>query len=317
MNDRVRILGASEAFDDETWHRLSSLDPEARFTQSPVWTKLGVEELAWKVSCALWQSTNIIIPFIVTAERFGKPVRIESMPWGMAGGPLIEPSSVRDITPVFNTTLSRLAPEVIMYPTTRLGLPGWDEMNHVVHEVEIPADNPSDWGFAHRKCRTAARHALKKGIRIQRIQDESHLHEVIQLHNAQQRSRNARTYPRSWWRKLVREGKANCGLWGAFHNGHVIAALLIGWWNENAVALVSTSDPVSRPLKAGNLLYLSVFEHLGINGIRTVDLGGSRGKKSLEAFKESLGAKTKIRYWYRHRHRMYRMYRTLTGLVRR
>ena len=90
----------------------------------------------------------------------------------------------------------------------------------------------------------------------------------------------------------------------------------MAWWNDQAVALISTGNPSSRPLKAGNLLYLSVFEYLGINGIHTVDLGGSRGKKSLEAFKESLGGIPRIRVWYRYRHRIYRAYKNVAGLLR-
>ena len=315
--EQIHILHGNTALDAESWQRLFHRDSSARFTQSPLWARLGMEELHWKPGCLIWPGEEAVLPFIISTERSGRSIRIESMPWGMIGGPLMDPSIKGDITGDFRKAITNLALETVLYPSRNLELPGWDAMNHIVHVVELPEDGVDTWEYAHRKCRTAARHARNKGVAIDRIRHGSYLHGVTRLHQAQQQSRNARTYSDSWWRKLLSEAEPNCGLWGAFHKGHVIAALLIAWWNDHAVALVSTGDPCSRPLKAGNLLYLSVFEYLGINGIRTVDLGGSRGKRSLEAFKESLGGKPRTRVWYRHRQRIYRIYRTMAGLLRR
>jgi hypothetical protein len=106
----------------------------------------------------------------------------------------------------------------------------------------------------------------------------------------------------------VEDTYQHVGLWSAVHEGRVLASLLVGWWNKKGVALISTSDPEARPLKAGNLLFLVVLEQLETLGLESLDLGGSRGNTALEFFKESVGGRPNYRVFYRYRHPLLRFY---------
>ena len=311
---RFELLTGREALSLELWHDLAHRDLTCVFTNTPVWIRACSETLGWEPGCLAWKREEVVVPFVIRRRRRRFVIRAESHPLGQIGGPLAAGGLHRDLSQLMNGGLRSIALEFLMYPTcNRFSGPTWERTTHKVHHVTFHAEEGSVWERASRKCTSAARSAVRQGVDVIRVRDGPYLDETIALHNRQQRGRKACTHSPSWWHRLVEETYDHVGLWSAVHNGRVVASLLVGWWNKHGIALVSTSDPEARPLKAGNLLYLAVLEQLEALGLDTVDLGGSRGISTLELFKESIGAKPKFRVFYRYRHPLLRIYQRLSS----
>lgn len=306
---RSELLTGNDALTLELWHDLAKDDPTCGFTNTPAWIGTCSETLGWEPACLAWKSEEVVVPFIVRRRRRRLVVLAESHPRGQIGGPLSAGGIHRNLTGCLKRDLQSAALEFLMYPSCdRFTSAKWETTTHKVHRVTFHSSRDRVWERASRKCASAARHAMRQGVEVVRVKDGPYLDATIAMHNRQQRGRQAPTYSTSWWRKLVDEAHHHVGLWSAVYKGRVLASLLVGWWNKQGIALVSTSDPEARPLKAGNLLYLAVLEQLEALGLRSVDLGGSRGRVTLESFKESVGAKPNYRFFYRYRHPLLRIY---------
>jgi hypothetical protein len=306
---RCELFTGSDALSLKLWHDLAERDTTCGFTNIPVWIRTCSETLGWEPACLVWKREEVVVPFIIRRRRQPFVVRAESHPLGQLGGPVAAGDLHRDLSELMNAELRRAALEFLMYPACdRCSLTTWECMTHKIHRVTFHAPGGRVWKQASRKCTSAARNALRQGVGVVRVEGGPYLDETIAMHSRQQRGRAAQTYSSSWWHALVKEMHDHVGLWSAIHEGKVVASLLVGWWNNHGTALISTSDPEARPLKAGNLLYLTVLEQLEALGLDRVDLGGSRGKSTLESFKESIGAKPNYRVFFRYRHPLLRIY---------
>jgi hypothetical protein len=306
---RSDLLTGSDALALKLWHDLAKDDPTCGFTNTPVWLSVCSETLGWEPACFAWESEDVVVPFVIRRRRRRFVVLAESHPTGRLGGPIAAGGMYRDLTRLMEPDLQSAALEFLIYPSCdRFTSARWESITHKVHRVTFHSSRNRVWEQASRKCASAARHAMRQGVEIVRVKDGPCLDATIVMHRKQQRGRQARTYSISWWHKLLDEARRHVGLWSAVHEGRVLASLLVGWWNNQGTALVSTSDPQARPLKAGNLLYLAVLEQLEALGLHSVDLGGSRGRAPLESFKESVGARPNYRAFYRHRHPLLRIY---------
>jgi len=280
--------------------------------------RLSAEEMGWSASCLVWVYDEVVVPLVFQRLRGRVKVMAESLPLGQIGGPIASGKAERDVTTLVVDGLRRSALEVLVYPSGRRFCPrGWEERTHRVHVVQLNPKSMNAWQRASRKCRSAARHAIRSGVEVVEATGGANLDQTVRLHHLQQRGRGAVSYPNSWWKRLLKEADKNVGLWCAVQNGEVVAALLIAWWHGKAVALISTGEPSARPLKAGNLLYLTVLKKLEALGLQSVDLGGSRDKQSLELFKQSVGATIVERSYYRNRRSILKLYQRLIPNGRR
>ncbi len=303
-----RLFPATAPKPWEVWESLRRKGHVPVLTLLPRFVALCREELGWDLVCVIRESPPGVVPVVIGRRSGPLVVRAESLPQGFVGGALLDhvpqPRECHDLA----QALSSLAHEVLVYPGEGgLTLPGWEKVDFTTHEAHLAGGrfNPT------RACRSAARHAERLGVTLTRVDSSDGVSQVFSLHERQQRARGARVYPRRWLERLVTEMPESIGLWGAFLDGRILGALLVGWTGERATAVLSTSDPEARPLKAGNLLYVEVLHSLAAQGVRVVDLGGSRGNPSLEAFKASLGAQRVARPYYRHRSAWLRVYQRL------
>ncbi len=312
MRAKPMVFYGEDALALELWHDLAAGDRRCRLSQTPQWARWSADELGWKIGCMMWELEEVVFPFVVVNRHSCIDVLVESLPWGQIGGPLVGGSEHREVTSLVAKEIEGLAQELLVYAdSVRFSPATWQSCTYSIHEASLTDDRERQWALAEPRCRTAARHAEREGVRIVKATGGALLAESVALHLRQQGVRDARVLPGSWWERLLREGAHHVGLWCAVMDSRVIAALLVGWWQDRAVALISTSDPRARPLKAGNLLYLTVLEELGVRGLRTLDLGGSRGKPGLESFKESVGAYRTSRPFYRYRNPTYKLYQSV------
>ncbi|MBN1424666.1 GNAT family N-acetyltransferase [Candidatus Fermentibacteria bacterium] len=307
------LLRGEEAVTNAVWRTLAHDGHVRAFTQLPQFNYICLRELAWQAMCLVRVSPPTVVPMVLRKRRGGLAVRVESLAYGLAGGPITgyapDERAVREIA----RALARCALEVFVYPSRGTFAPhGWDRIDFAAHEV--PLESPHKvWSQASRSCRGAARHAQRCGVHVVEVAEGPWVEAITVLHEQQQRARKARRYSLGWISSILREMPDHTGLWAAIHDGRPVAALLVGWCKTAAVALLSTGDPGARPLKAGNLLYLTVLEELARRGMSTLDLGGSRSLPALEAFKRSLGGVSSARPFYLHRHPGLSLYQRVVG----
>jgi hypothetical protein len=286
----------------ELWRQLRKDGHVRVFTQLPEFSAICSDELGWELRCLVRESSPVVVPLIIRRRRGGRAVLAESLAYGLVGGPITDRPLVDNDTRSLAGALRRTALEVVVYPGHGDFVPlGWQRMDFSVHEVTVAEDSPAR-SQPTRACRSAARHAERCGVWIAPITAAEQVERVAEVHRRQQNARRARHYSGRWLMRIVTEMSGSVGLWGAFVGDRLLAAMLVGWCGGAATALLSTADPEARPLKAGNLLYLSVLESLAERSVKTVDLGGSRNLPALEAFKRSLGGMPVSRPYYRCRH---------------
>ena len=104
----------------------------------------------------------------------------------------------------------------------------------------------------------------------------------------------------------------------ARYNEKIISAAIFCPYKRTAAYIAGGSDFEYQNKRASNLLHSEIIRYLIDRGITEYNLGMSLDIKSLERFKESLGAE-KLRTVMLERHRfprLKRMYQGLTGRLR-
>jgi lipid II:glycine glycyltransferase (peptidoglycan interpeptide bridge formation enzyme) len=104
----------------------------------------------------------------------------------------------------------------------------------------------------------------------------------------------------------------------ARYNEKIISAAIFCPYKRTAAYIAGGSDFEYQNKRAGNLLHSEIIRYLIDNGISEYNLGMSLDIKSLERFKESLGA-AKLRTVILERHRfprLKRIYQQLSGKKR-
>jgi CelD/BcsL family acetyltransferase involved in cellulose biosynthesis len=164
----------------------------------------------------------------------------------------------------------------------------------VLDLVEADPDNVTrDWAPDPRRKLRMAREA---GVTVRAAASAEDWDAYLAVYRKSLRRWGASTtsvYPESLFRDLRELPEASMSLWLAEHEGRVAAGYLAFYHNRHACVWHAASDPELFRLGAVQLTYHDIIADATRRRFPILDLLGSGGLSGVEAFKTSLGAKTR------------------------
>lgn len=325
--------------DPNAWAELTAADPSASFFHEPVWVDClaaSFPHFRRAYFLARDDAGSLVggIPAI-RSVRFGL-TQLFSLPYGTYGTPLVRAATPDEAGRVRRALVRRWVEETRRPGLVRAhlvpfgaampeppgplppggefgGMPaGWRRMERT-HLVDLTVGWEALWsGQFDGDKRTEARKAQRLGVSVRREPGPAVADVIEGLYRRQSGAwRDHTPFPPGFLHRLVEAAPDRVAVWVARHEARPVAAEMVFHHRDTATVWLTCGETAARRLGAGNLIYSEIMEDACRRGLATFNLGGSRGRASIEAFKEAFGSRP-VEYatwlyeaaWFRPLHRL-------------
>jgi hypothetical protein len=317
-------LRVAAAIDTAAWDRLRAADPWATVFHHPGWLAALTE--AWPYYRLEWliaeQEGELrgAMPTIVS-RRYGVDQRL-SLPYGAPGAPLADDDATRRNLLAAWWEAAH-APRVVRAHATFLappggpGLPDWPGSAATRPEETRLLDLRP--GFDHAwsamfeaGVRWSCAKAERENVTVVAGHHGTAILDLDTLYREQAADwRNHTVFPEAFLAAVARRLPDNALVLRALVDDRAVGAQLILFDHQMAWAFIAPTTPEGRKRCAPSLLYRHAIEAMAARGIPWFNFGGSRGQKTLEEFKASLGGRPHAgseclveAAWFRPLHRL-------------
>lgn len=283
--------------------RLAALSPYGSFYHTGAWLgSLAAAHPRMKFRCLFARDSGRVkgaLPFFV----FGRgPLRAAwSLPFGTYGGPVAEDDDTCDeLLASYQQQLSSLGVieiGMVDFHNRMQSVAGLVEESET-HIVDVSRGFDALWneGF-DRPRRRRTRRAEESGVVVERARNSEDTDAFFGIYRERLGQWGRRAgHPQALFTSLSERGGDAVRLYVARHKGEVVGGHLNFYYKDGVIAWYGMTSDRGSDLQAGTLLYTVCMRDACDEGYQTYNLGGSLGKESLIAYKQSLGGKS---YHYR------------------
>jgi CelD/BcsL family acetyltransferase involved in cellulose biosynthesis len=276
---------------------VSAADAETTFYHTRPWLE-SVDAIydTMNLACLVAEDGGGVVgylPFFFV--HTGPFLRAWTLPFGTYGGPL----SAGD-APARSALLSRYAgllsrPRVVEVGwidyTDSAGRDGWTTRRSETHIVDLAGGFADVWeNRLGRDRRKRARRAGRLGVVVERSSRIADLRAHYDVYVERMRGfGTSAVQPWELFERLFTSAGERVRLYVARHEGDVVGAHFNFCHRDTVIAWYGMATERGDELQAGTLLYVECMRDSCEDGFARYNLGGSLGKSSLAAFKESLG----------------------------
>jgi CelD/BcsL family acetyltransferase involved in cellulose biosynthesis len=305
---KIRI---ETSVDPEVWTRLIAEAGAASFFHEPAWMSCLLESYPYYKPLyvlALDDAGRVAgaLPAI-RSLRFGL-VQLLSLPYGTYGTPLVtaqdraerqairgalfngwasearKPNVVRAHLVLFGSARDDPAAAALRFALRR------SERTHIVDTSRGFEDLWSK-GFSP-EARNHCRKAEKLGVRVAQESTAAGIAAIESLYRSQARSwKNHTPFPPGFFARLLALAPSRARLWVARVEREALAAKMALEQSGSVLSWLTCGTEDARRFNATHLLFKTVIEDAAGRGCTSFNMGGSRGLKGLETFKEAMGGK--------------------------
>lgn len=294
---------------------VADASPRATFYHTRIW----LESLArayprMSLRCLVARDAGGLrgyLPFFVA--RRGPLHTSWSLPFGTYGGPVSDDGDVdRALLVSFRAELERRGTFEAGWVDFHSGAPDADALveGALTHIVDLSDGFDAVWGRGFDKPRRRrVRRAEEQGLEVRAARGEDDVRRFVRVY--QQRLdawKSGAGHPERLFLELVARGAGDrTRLWLAVRGDEVLGGHLNLYHRRSVIAWYGMASAQGDEMHAGTMLYARCMRDACERGFDDYNLGASLGKRSLIAYKESLGGRE-------YRYRIVR-YRRLAGRV--
>lgn len=305
--------------------RVRVASPEATFYHTRLWLDaVSAAHPRMSSACLVAEDGAAVVgymPFFFV--RSGPFRRAWSLPFGTYGGPVAagDRSVQAALLDRFRNLLSTR--DVVEAGWTDFhGLgddEGWHTYPQQTHIVDLTPGFEHLWNRAFaRDRRQRSRRATKLGVVVARSHSAEDLGAHYAIYHDRMRAFATDTIqPLALFQKLFSDGGEQVRLYVARRDGEVVGTHFNFCHRSEMIAWFGMTSALGDKLQAGTLLYTECMRAACAEGLTRYNLGGSLGKESLIAYKESLGGELYRYNTYFQRSVAGRIGAALKHLVRR
>jgi CelD/BcsL family acetyltransferase involved in cellulose biosynthesis len=278
--------------------------PQATFYHTRIWLdSLTSSFPAWRFRCLVARTgaeTLGYLPFFVVDRGIARTCW--SLPFGTYGGPVVadddavgEPLIKRFLDLRSESGVHEVGLVDFHNRTEDASLSCRQALTHIL-ELEVGFETIWNERFEKSK-RRQSRKAEREGITVTEAASTDEVKEYYRIYEKRSDEWNQSVkYPQSLFINLVEKGRGSVRLFLARVEGELLGGHLNFYFGDTVTAWNGVTTVDSRSAQASTLLYSKCIRHACESGFKRYNLGGSMGKKSLMAYKESLGG---VPYSYR------------------
>jgi lipid II:glycine glycyltransferase (peptidoglycan interpeptide bridge formation enzyme) len=198
----------------------------------------------------------------------------------------------------------------------RLSTKGFQPYQEFTYHKVLLSDSFEEWFQRPSVKRILIRKATKNGVTVSlggaELLDDFYKMYLKSFERWQGQRKALSHHSRERFERMFTIPESGSAICLAHFEGRVIAAGLVCAYNRTAAGLYGGIDYKQRSNKPSNLLYAELLHKFVKRGVREYNMGTSGGFKSVESFKESLGAQ-KFTSIVLCRHRFPRLQRLLVS----
>lgn len=274
----------------------------ATFYQTAAWVG-GIERAlpSCRAGCVIARDARDAVgflPFIATQR--GVVRSVWSLPFGTYGGAVtVDDHAGAALVAAFAALRKRIAVYEVGCVDLWGGLdvPGLRRQPALTHVIDLACGFEALWSAFDKSKRRQTRKAEREGVVVTEAQsdDEVERYHAIYAERFEQWGGGQR-YPLALFRDLFHSGGGRVRLFLAYRGDEMLGGHLNFYFGDSVIAWNGVTSAGSRGAQASTLLYASCIRHACEHGYRRYNLGASLGKKSLIAYKESIGGRPHP-YW--------------------
>jgi len=294
---------------------LADAAPRATFYHTRLWLEsLAAAYPRMSLRCLVADESGSVcgfMPFFIS--RRGPFHTLWSLPFGTYGGPVSHAGDIdRALIGAFRRELSRPGAIEAGWVDFHSGAPapGAAAETAATHIVDLSGGFDAVWNNGFDKPRRRrVRRAEEQGVTVRPSSGDEDVRRFVQVYRSRLEAwKSGSGHPEALFFELVRRGAGvRTRLFVAEHGDDVVGGHLNLYHHRSVIAWYGMASAKGDELNAGTLLYARCIRDACESGCADYNLGASLGKKSLIAYKESLGGRE-------YRYRILR-YRRLAGRI--
>lgn len=275
----------------------------ATFYHSGVWIESLAEvlpELQFRCLVLGDGRPQAYLPYFLAESRFGHSCW--SLPFGTYGGPVAGPEggATEQLLKAFLGL--RHQPHVsevgLVDYRNEVALSDLDVEQVSTHVLDLRPGFDAIWGAFDKSKRRQARKAEREGIEVREAESVDEVVAYYRIYEQRSEQWHQRVrYPEALFVNLFERGRGrSVRLFLSRLGNRIIGGHLNFYYKDTVIAWNGVTDQHSRAHQASTALYAACIRHACEGGFHRYNLGGSVGRESLVAYKESLGG---VLYSYR------------------